>query len=185
MWLTVLLEQVTGFIPRPIIVRPDEGGFRQIPKFWGRGTWLREMKAGNWYWLVPWFMQHEVIKTKPQIVDIRIQSVWTKDGRDIAIGGAIKYYVSNSMKAQLSVLDYDKMIQNIALVKIFSFVRKHTFDEIKDSIEELCKELLELIREDSKGWGLKVQEVELTDIGTTQNFRILLSGDLINLGTDV
>lgn len=185
MWLTVLLEQITGFIPRPIIIRPDEGGFRQTPKIWRRGTWVREMKAGNWYWLIPWFMQHEVIKIKPQIVDIRIQSVWTKDTKDVAIGGAIKYYVSNSMKAQLEVLDYDKTIQTIALVKIFSFVRKHTFEELRDSIETLCEELLDLIREDSKGWGLKVQEVQLTDIGIAQNFRILLSGDMINMGTNV
>jgi hypothetical protein len=80
------------------------------------------------------------------------------------------------MKAQLEVHDYDETIQAIALMKIFTFVRKHTLEELKNGIDELCKDLTDLIREDSKGWGLKIQEVKLTDIGTTQNFRHLVSG---------
>ena len=175
MWFAELLELCTGFIPRPIIIRPDEAGFRQTPKIWG-GTWLKEMKPGSWYWLLPWFMKHEIIKTKPQVADIRIQSVWTKDGKDIAVGGAIRYYVNNCMKAQLEVLDYDATIQTIALMKIFTFVRKHTLEELKEGIDTLCDELLTLIREDSKGWGLKIQEVKLTDIGNAKNIRLLVNG---------
>lgn len=175
MWLVSLLDYITGFIPRPIIIRPDEGGFRITPKPWG-GTWLKEMEPGNWYLTIPWFTENEVVKTKTQVADIRIQSVWTKDGKDIAIGGAIRYYVKDCVKAQLEVLDYDETIQTIALMTIFTFVRKHTLEELKVGIDELCKDLTDLIREDSKGWGLKIQEVKLTDIGTTQNFRHLVSG---------
>lgn len=175
MWLISLLDYITGFVPRPIIIRRDEAGFRQIPKLWG-GTWIKEMKSEDWYWIIPWFTEHEVIKTKTQVADIRIQSVWTKDGKDIAIGGAIRYYVRDCMKAQLEVHDYDETIQTIALVKIFTFVRKHNLEELKADIEELCSSLTDLIREDSKGFGLKIQEVNLTDIGTTQNFRHLVSG---------
>jgi len=174
MWIISLLETVTGFIPRPVIIRPDMGGFRQTPKLWG-GTWLTEMKPRKWYWIIPWIMEYDSIKTKPQVADIRIQSVWTKDGKDIAVGGAIRYYVNNCMKAQLEVLDYDETIQTIALTKILTFVRKHTLEELREGIDELCGELLSLIREDSKGWGLKIQEVQLTDIGQTVNYRLLFN----------
>jgi len=64
MWILTLLEQLTGFIPRPIQMRQDEGGFRQTPKPWSGGTWLTEMKSGRWYWLIPWIMEHEICKTK-------------------------------------------------------------------------------------------------------------------------
>jgi regulator of protease activity HflC (stomatin/prohibitin superfamily) len=174
MWIISLLETLTGFVPRPVIIRPDEGGFRQTPKLWG-GTWLIEMKPHKWYWIIPWIMEYETVKTKPQVADIRIQSVWTKDGKDIAIGGAIRYYVNNYMKAQLEVLDYDKTIQTIALTKIFTFVRQHTLEELTVGIDELCDGLLKSIREDSKGWGLKIQEVQLTDIGHTINYRLLFN----------
>jgi len=116
MWILTLLEQLTGFIPRPIQMRLDEGGFRQTPKPWSGGTWLTEMKSGRWYWLVPWIMEHEICKTKTQVKDIRAQSIWTKDGRDTTVGTSIRYYISNPLKALLEVHDYDQSLQNFRIL---------------------------------------------------------------------
>ena len=115
MWVVTLLEYITGFVPRPIILRIDEGGFRMVPKPFTGKCWLTEMTPGKYYWIIPWFSEHEVCKIKTQTKDIRPQSVWTSDGYNIVISAAIRYFVRNWMKAQLEVLDYDESLQNIVL----------------------------------------------------------------------
>ena len=209
MWLESLLERLTCFIPRPIILPPNEGGFRQTPKPWNRwpwtrwpwirwrwvrrpwscwpwaernnetNTWVRELLPGNWYLLIPLIMEHAVIPIKVQPKDIRVQSVWTKDGKDLAVGGAIIYYVREPMKAILDVNDYDESIQIIALAEIRKWVGQHTLAELREGMEELSKQLLAAVREGSSGWGLKIQSVEITDIGVTRNIRLLTNGESI------
>lgn len=213
MWILTLLEALTGFIPRVIIVRPDEGGFRQVPKPWAgwpwdywpwirwrwirhpwrmkswapkdesRSTWLTEMKPGEWYWLVPWVMEHEICRIKPQVKDIRIQSAWTSDGENIAIGGALRYYVKSWMKAQLEVLNYDDSLQTIVLIIIRRYVGEHTLDDLKVKTGELEQQVLSAVKEESKGWGLNIQDFGITDLGGTTNLRHLIGG--IQLGAIV
>lgn len=225
MWLENLLDRLTSFIPRPLLLNLSEGGFRQTPKPWagwpwdywpwirwkwllsgenqvpeilergswhtiycpsypkgipwtdgdlGCNCWITEMKPGNWYWLIPLFMEHLVVPVKTDVKDVRIQSSWTKDGQDIAIGVSIRYYVTNSMKAILEVTDYDESIQNIALGLVSDYVEDHTIEELRNSRGVLKEELLKALRDEASGWGLKIQAVKVTDIGRTQNFRHLL-----------
>jgi hypothetical protein len=230
MWLESLLEKLTCFFPRMLIVAPNEAGFRQTPKLWagwpwdywpwirlgwffsgsvpideiletkswyriycpalpegkpwsskdaGESTWVKEMRPGNWYWLIPLIMEHMVTPIKVQPKDIRIQSVWTKDGKDLALGGAIIYYVREPLKAILEVDNYDESIQIIALAEIRKWVGLHTLDELREGMEDLSKKLLTAVREGSAGWGLKIQSVEITDIGVTRNIRLLTNGESV------
>jgi len=52
-----ILNLITGFIPRPIIMRLDEGGFRSFPNLLTGKCWITEMEPGNWYWVIPWFLR--------------------------------------------------------------------------------------------------------------------------------
>ena len=214
MWVLTLLEQLTGFLPRPLITRMDEAGFRQVPKPWkgwpwthwpwirwswickpwscrpwapkdnNSSTWLIKMEPGEWYWIIPWIMEYETCKTKTQIKDIRAQSVWTKDGHEVIVGTSVRYYVKDSMKAQLDVLDYDQSLQNAILGIVDDYSRKHTLEELKSNIDELREKLLKSVRDVSDGWGLKIQDITTTDTGRTQNLRVMLSGldALISVG---
>ena len=175
MWFAELLDICTGFIPRPCIIRPDESGFRQIPKFWG-GSWITEMLPGNWYFIIPWFSENQVCKTKTQVRDIRAQSCWTSSGENIAVGVSIRYYISDPMKALLQVQDYDQSLSNVVLGGVVEFIQKRTLSELKAQSVQLAEELTKIVRAESKNWGLKIERVAITDIGITQNIRLLLSG---------
>jgi len=144
------------------------------------------MKPGEWYWLIPWIMENEVSKITTQVVDLRIQSVWTLDGHDIAIGGAIRYYIAKAMDALLKVQDYDDSLRTLGLGVIFEFVRKHTLDELRSGIEDLKADILEQVRKQSTGWGLKIQQVLLTDAGKARNIRLLGNGSsAVSQGSNV
>jgi regulator of protease activity HflC (stomatin/prohibitin superfamily) len=141
---------------------------------------VKELLPGNWYFLWSVVMEHMVTPIKVQPKDIRVQSVWTKDGKDLAVGGAIVYYVKEPMKAILEVDDYDQSIQVIALAVICEWVSQHTVAELREDMEGLKKKLLADVREGSQGWGLKIQSVEITDIGVTRNIRLLTNGEPIS-----
>ena len=206
MWLATLIDRLTCFIPRIELIPPDSGGFRCIPKPWrgwpwaywpwirrewlrkpwkgtpwakrdnATSTWVTELKPGEWYWIVPLLMEYEAIKMKTQVKDIRAQSVWTKDGYDITVGTSIRYYVQKPMKALLEVHDYDESIQNVVLGVVCDYIRLHTLQELKDRLEGLRSKLLDAVKKESAGWGLRIQTVSITDIGRARNFRLLLSG---------
>jgi regulator of protease activity HflC (stomatin/prohibitin superfamily) len=134
------------------------------------------MEPGKWYWFIPWFMEHEVCKTPTQPKDIRAQSAWTADGYNVTVGTSVKYYVSDPMKALLDVHDYDESLQNTVLGIVCDYVGKHELETLKSDRAELTDLLVKQVREASKGWGLKIQSVRITDIGDSKNFRLLVSG---------
>lgn len=173
MWLENLFEKIFNCIPTIMIMRPDEGGFRQTPKPDG-GTWLKELEPGNWYFLWPIIMEHEVVKIKTQVKDVRIQSVYTSDGKNVCLGLTIRYYISNPIKAQLEVLDYDQSIQNISLGIVSDYIEEHTLEELTKSRKELKDKLLKSVRDEAGGWGLKIQSIKISDIGETNNLRLLM-----------
>lgn len=182
MWIISLLEYITGFIPRPLLIGPDEGGYRQVPKPWG-GCWLHEVRPNNWYWFVPWFSEIVTCKTRTQPKDVRAQSVWTKDGHNLAASVSVQYYISDPMKALLEVYDYDQSLQTIVLSVVCEFIETRTMQELKEQMVGLKEELTRATRDATKGWGLKIQKVGITDIGETQNFRHLISGlDQLEIG---
>lgn len=176
MWLLSLIDYVTGFIPRPTIIRPDEGGFRIVPIPWSKKTWITELQPNNWYWNFPWFNIIEVCSTKTQAIDIRAQSVWTKNGSNLALGVSIRYHINNPVKALLEVHNYDQSLQNIILSIVCEYVGEHTVEELRDKLKELIEKLTTATREEAKGWGIKIEKVGITDIGVTQNYRLLVSG---------
>jgi hypothetical protein len=174
MWLETLLEKILSIFPQLLILRLDEGGFRTRPKLFG-GTKTIPLNPGKWYFVWPVFMEFSVCKIKTQVKDVRVQSVWTKDSFDIAIGCSIRYYVRDWVKAHLEVFDYDESLQTITLKTLCECISKRTLDEIKASMDDIKKEVLSVIRKESSGWGLWIQDFGITDIGRTKNIRLLFS----------
>lgn len=175
MWVITILEYLTGFVPRPVIVRPDEGGFRQVPKPWG-GSWVKEMKPGTWFWVIPWFTEHNLCRVKTQTKDVRAQSVWTKDGKNLTVSASVQYYIVDPLKALLEVYDYDQSLQNIVLTVVCEFIQSRTLEEVRQQMDQFREELTRTTRKNTEGWGLKIQRVSITDIGDASNLRLLVSG---------
>ena len=181
-WISQFLSKLFSFVPRLWIIDPDESGVRVTPRL-KKGVKIVELVPG-WWIIWPLLQNAEKIKIKTQPVDLRPQSVWTKDGKEVVISGCIQYRVDSAVKALLNVYDYDRNIQTLSLGIIFDFVTEKTLEELKLNFRELKNEILRGLREASRGWGLKIETVYLTDIGKTQNIRILLNESLLIKGVE-
>ncbi len=165
-WLADLLKNIRDFLPRKYFINPDEGGIRIT-----LGSHVTTLVPG-WYYYWPVIQECEGMNVSPQVVDLRPQSALTKDTKDLAISGGIKYRVSDPRKALLDVQDYDKSIQTLALGIICEFISKHEFEDLSD-LSDLKESVLTGIRDEAAGMGLKIMKVYITDIGRTKNIRMM------------
>jgi len=175
-WLKQLIDRLLSIFPRLVIVAPDEIGVRYTPRI-VKGIRVTNLTPGYWiYW--PLIQNIETIQCKTQVVDLRPQSVWTSDRVEMTVSGAIRYRVRSAQKALLEVYDYDQNIQAVALGIIQRYIREHELQNLSTQCIE--QEVLKGVREASAGWGLYIEKVYVTDIGRTQNIRILLNEPILN-----
>lgn len=174
-WLTRFLDRLLSIFPRLVLIAPDELGVRYTPKFTS-GIIITSLGPGWWlYW--PLVQNIETIRCKTQIVDLRSQSVWTSDRQDMTISGAIRYRVRSAQKALCEVYDYDQNIQTVALGITQRYIREHTLECL--DIRQIEEEVLKGVKKASEGWGLWVERVYITDIGRTQNIRLLMNKPIL------
>lgn len=163
-WLNKILERLINLIPSIWLVAPDEAGVRET-----LGKYVKDCPPG-WYLFWPVIQEVEKAKVKTQIQDLRCQSVWTKDHKELIVSGAVRYCVSNARKALLEVLDYDANIQALALGVIQN---KCAFSNLNDiSTGAIAETVLSELKKESQGWGLRIQAIYITDVGKTRNIRL-------------
>ena len=174
-WLTDLIDRLLSIFPRLVLIAPDETGVRCTPGI-VKGVHITPLIPGWWiYW--PLIQNIETIRCKTQIKDLRPQSVWTSDRIEMTVSGAIRYRVRSAQKALLEVFDYDQNVQTVALGIIQQYVRGHELENL--DTQQLEDEMLKGVRKASEGWGLYIEKVYITDIGRTQNIRILLNESIL------
>ncbi len=164
-WILQLIDKLFCFIPRIWLVNPDEGGVRIT-----LGSRYHPTPPG-WYLYLPLIQDCFNITVTPQVVDLRAQSVFTKDRHDLCIGGGIMYRVDDAVKAMLKVQDYDKSLYTLALGIIANHMNEHDLADC--TIAGIREAVLKGVRDDAAGWGLKIMRVYITDFGTTRNLRVL------------
>lgn len=172
-WLVNFIDKLFCFIPRPWIIEPDESGIRI--------TWGNHVKDRPPGWYLWWPLVQVVRKlvVVSQVVDLRSQSVKTKDGHSIIISGAIQYKIVDVRKTLLNVHDYDKSIQTLALGVIAEYVKNKTLGECQD-FEAIREEIRKSIVGTMGNWGLKIQNIFITDLDEAKTIRVLTNSSILS-----
>jgi len=164
-WFSNLLETIRDFFPRVFIIFPDEGGVRIT-----LGTKVKRLSPG-WYIYWPVIQEAYKVTVTPQPIDLRPQSVLTKDRDNVSISGGVLYKISDAKKALLHVQDFDRSIQTFCMGVITEYVGKKKFSELE--VGQIRDQILTSLREEASGFGLKIMRVYITDIGKCMNLRLL------------
>ncbi len=174
-WLNQLISRLFCWVPRLLLVAPDEEGVRET-----LGKRFEKISPG---WYITWPLIHRTIRLTVtlQVVNLPGQSIYTKDRVSIVISGALQYRIDDAAKAILEVQDYDESLIALSLGIIAEYVNKRTLDECMN-IDTLCDEILKGIRKASYGWGIKIMRVLITDLAPVQSFRIIGNTNIIPLG---
>lgn len=173
-WLRDLINRILSIFPRILLLGPHEAGVRITG-----GIWATKLGAGWWiYW--PIIQKILWMEIPTQVVDLRAQSIRTRDNESTVVSGAIQYSIKDVKKACLDVQDVDKSLETLALGIIFDFVHGRKLIDCQD-IDVLKAEILKGIKDAATGWGLKIEKIYITDLDRTRNIRLLLNkGAAIN-----
>ncbi|MCP4541708.1 MAG: SPFH domain-containing protein [Chloroflexi bacterium] len=168
-WLQQIFDRILALIPGLVMVDPTEMAARITG-----GSQYRVLKPG-WYIVWPVLQKVIAMEVVTQVVDLPPQSVRTSDGQDIVVSGAVRYRIRDVEKALFTVQDVDQAIVTLALGVILEYVRLQKLSDC-DSIDGVKQELRKKLADAARGWGVKVEQVYLTDLGRVRSLRLF--GDM-------
>lgn len=163
-WLTELIDRLLCWIPRIVLINPDEGGVIITC-----GKRVRPVSSGI-YIVWPLLQECVTVTMTPQVVDLRPQSIMTSES-DMCVSGGIMYRIKAPEKAILRVQNFDESLQILALGIIARHLSAATIGT--NYVEELSNQILRGVKEAARGWGLEILRVYITDLGHTKNIRLL------------
>jgi regulator of protease activity HflC (stomatin/prohibitin superfamily) len=169
-WLQQIFEKVLSLIPEIILITPIEMA--------ARITCGKHYKIIGPGWYVAWPILQSIIAMEviTQVVDLPAQVARTNDGFEVIVSGALRYRINDVEKALFKVQDVDKALSTLALGVILEYVQAHSLAEC-NHIEGVKVELRKRLTEAARGWGVRIEQVYLTDIGKVKGFRLFGDGE--------
>ena len=98
------------------------------------------------------------------VLDVPPQDVITKDNAMIRANGVLFFQVLNCAKAAYEVNNLQRATLNLALTNIRTVMGSMDLDELLSQREIINAQLLAVIDEATRPWGVKVTRVEIKDI---------------------
>lgn len=143
---------------------------------WGKSH--RVIGPGR-HWKLPFGDQvheHTVVATT---ISTGVQSIMTKDGKQIAAKSVIKYYIFDVKLFVETIYDAADALVDTTQGKTAELINSRTYEECMDTVS-LSNTLAIKVRAEVKKHGIGIESITLTDTVETPSFR-LFSDTEINM----
>lgn len=129
------------------------------------------LKNPGWRIVIPVFQRMKKVDLRVKAVDVPDQEAITKDNVSIRINAVIYYKVSHADKAILEVEHFAYAVSQLAQTTMRNAAGEVTLDELLKNRDEVAARIKEIVDKASDPWGIKVESVELKDIGLPENMK--------------
>lgn len=133
------------------------------------GKFHRRIDAGL-HWKIPFFDEALTCHNTITTLNLKSQSLTTKDNKDVVISGIVKYKINNPKTYLLEVNDAVDAINDITQGKIKELVVRKTWEELREMKDN---EVEELVDSETKKWGIKVYYITITDLALIRSIRLI------------
>jgi regulator of protease activity HflC (stomatin/prohibitin superfamily) len=168
-WLDAFFQWFAAFFPRIVVVNTTEGGVK-----WRLGKEIHEVKPGILiYW--PLITETKLYPIARQAVDLKIQTIVTRDDRTIAVGGMIVYDVRDVVALLTSTFEPDQTIKDITASAIHDAICPLSYEEVKEGTRTgtLDRSLKEEAKKQLAPYGVRVIKVTLTDMAPAMVVKVM------------
>lgn len=129
------------------------------------------MKDAGWRVVIPIFQKMVKVDLRVKAVDVPDQDAITKDNISIRINAVLYYKISDASKAVLEVERFGYAVSQLAQTTMRNAVGEVTLDELLKNRDEVAGRIQGIVDKATDPWGIKVDAVELKDIGLPENMK--------------
>jgi len=139
----------------------------------GRYTGLR---GPGLFWLIPLGVENETrvdlrIVTEP----IEQQETITRDSVTVKVNAVLWYRVENPQKAVLTVQDFRRAVQQLALTTLRNVIGQHDLDEVLKERDKINMLLRSTVFDTTTPWGVTVELLEMKDVEIPQDMQRVMA----------
>lgn len=167
-WLNRLAQAIINLWPTWMVINATEAGV----KFVGGKKVVPYGPGIVFYWPA-----RTEVKTWPivrQPVDLPSQTITTKDGKTIAVGGAFEYEVTDVRKLLTTTFAPDASMRLHGAVAVRSVCSARTYEELMDQ-RAVRFAIRRELRKRLRPFGVRVLSANLTDFAPARVFKLLQS----------
>jgi regulator of protease activity HflC (stomatin/prohibitin superfamily) len=175
-WIGQLAEWVSRFIPRWFVLDVRVGGVKYV-----RGSRVVKLGPGiHWYW--PLVTTYDTYPTVRQTDNLASQTIETRDGYTITVGGMLVYEVIDVERLLTTVHHAMRAVQDIALTAIHDVCANMAWAELCDEHRRgtLDTKLRNAAQKQLAEYGVRVLKCMLTDLAKTRVYRLIQSNQQDN-----
>ncbi|EGG13466.1 Erythrocyte band 7 membrane like protein [Cavenderia fasciculata] len=114
--------------------------------------------------LIPMLQTMEIVDLRTTSIGLDRQEIITRDNISLVVDAVVYYKVIDPEKAVIKVVNHDKVISELAQVKIREILSQNTLDDVLHNREKFGSEIIERVRDISEEWGVVVERINLKDI---------------------
>ena len=129
------------------------------------------VKHPGWRIVIPVFQKMVRVDLRTKVVDVPDQEAITKDNISVRINAVIYYKVSDAAKSIIEVENFYFAVSQLAQTTMRNAVGEVELDDLLEKRDEIAAKIKLIVDKASDPWGIKVESVELKDIGLPENMK--------------
>lgn len=167
-WLNTIAQAIIKLFPSWQIIDTTQAGIKFV-----RGGRVVPFGPGLvFYW--PAVTEIKIYPTNRQPINLPSQTIQTKDGAVLAVGGAFEYEVIDVEKVLTSLYNPDDSLRLLCAAVVHKVCADRTLAELKDQ-PALRRALRREMRARVARFGVRVLSASLTDFAPARVFKLLQS----------
>ncbi len=161
------LSQFWGYIRPWAIVDQDQSGV--ILRL---GRYSRTIGPGP-HWKFPFLELDHTIDIVVTTIELRPQTLTTKDDVSIVISAIVKYQIRDVKPIMLEIRDAEDVLKDVTMGAVNNAITELDYKDIKSTDVE--RQVLDYVRREVNQYGFKVHKVTFADMGKIVSVRLLQS----------
>ncbi len=129
------------------------------------------VKNPGWRLAIPIFQKMVKVDLRTKVVDVPDQEAITKDNISVRINAVIYYKVNDAAKSIIEVENFYFAVSQLAQTTMRNAVGEVELDDLLEKRDEIAAKIQLIVDKASDPWGIKVEAVELKDIGLPEDMK--------------
>ncbi|KKS22340.1 MAG: Band 7 protein [Candidatus Roizmanbacteria bacterium GW2011_GWC2_41_7] len=119
--------------------------------------------------LMPFLDGMTKVDMRERVINVIPQEVITKDNVSVVVDAVIYYKVTDPVKAEFEIEDFDLAATTLAQANLRNIIGEKTLDETLTARDVINVNLRDVLDEATDNWGVKVTRVEVQKIDPPQD----------------